>query len=166
MRPWSIIFMLCLKCFAWFAKRCRDWCLNKILYDDCLAWLGVYWTQILKVSAEELQKELSERTIPLVIDFYATWCGPCLLLAKELEKVSSQTIPSLRPVDSERFMRLKQICNGTIASNKPSQASAKGQVFARRQVVRLRSRTMSVFIRVTGNEKREYKNTKNENEKY
>ncbi len=23
----------------------------------------------------------------LIIDFYATWCGPCVLLAKELEEV-------------------------------------------------------------------------------
>ena len=48
--------------------------------------------QIVKVTAEELQKELSERTQPLVIDFYATWCGPCLLLAKELEKVRMVTV--------------------------------------------------------------------------
>lgn len=43
--------------------------------------------QIVKVDAEQLQQEITERTTPLVIDFYATWCGPCLLLAKELEKV-------------------------------------------------------------------------------
>ena len=41
-----------------------------------------------KVTAEELEFELQqERTVPLIIDFYATWCGPCLLLATELEKV-------------------------------------------------------------------------------
>ena len=40
-----------------------------------------------KVSAEELQVALGERTKPLIVDFYATWCGPCVLLAKELEMV-------------------------------------------------------------------------------
>ena len=34
---------------------------------------------------------IQNRDRPLVIDFYATWCGPCLLLAKELEQVSSLT---------------------------------------------------------------------------
>ena len=43
--------------------------------------------QVTKVNSEQLQQEITARTCPLVIDFYATWCGPCLLLAKELEKV-------------------------------------------------------------------------------
>ena len=30
--------------------------------------------------------ELGDRQKPLIIDFYATWCGPCVLLAKELEQ--------------------------------------------------------------------------------
>ena len=40
------------------------------------------------MTAEELEVAIQTRDRPLVIDFYATWCGPCLLLAKELEQVS------------------------------------------------------------------------------
>lgn len=25
--------------------------------------------------------------MPLIVDFYATWCGPCILMAQELEMV-------------------------------------------------------------------------------
>lgn len=51
-----------------------------------------------KVSAEELEVALAERTIPLIVDFYATWCGPCVLLAKELEMVR----PLPRPTPPSR----------------------------------------------------------------
>jgi thiol-disulfide isomerase/thioredoxin len=44
--------------------------------------------QVEKLDAEQLEVAIQERNKPLIIDFYATWCGPCLLLAKELEQVS------------------------------------------------------------------------------
>lgn len=32
---------------------------------------------------------IASRDKPIVVDFFATWCGPCLLLAQELEKVAN-----------------------------------------------------------------------------
>ncbi|KAG8656633.1 thioredoxin-like protein CITRX, chloroplastic [Manihot esculenta] len=42
-----------------------------------------------KKSAEEIQELVrGERNVPLIIDFYATWCGPCILMAQELEMLA------------------------------------------------------------------------------
>lgn len=41
-----------------------------------------------KLTAKEVQELVKgERTVPLIVDFYATWCGPCILMAQELEMV-------------------------------------------------------------------------------
>ncbi|KAL3683943.1 hypothetical protein R1sor_001965 [Riccia sorocarpa] len=42
-----------------------------------------------KVTAKELDDILTnQRTSPIIIDFYATWCGPCIVLAQELEDLA------------------------------------------------------------------------------
>lgn len=44
---------------------------------------------IKKVSAKEVENLVKgERSVPLVLDFYATWCGPCILMAQELETLA------------------------------------------------------------------------------
>ena len=42
--------------------------------------------QIDKLNTEQLEVAIQERDREMIIDFYATWCGPCVLLAKELEQ--------------------------------------------------------------------------------
>lgn len=40
------------------------------------------------MSAKEVEELVKgERSVPLIVDFYATWCGPCILMAQELETV-------------------------------------------------------------------------------
>lgn len=42
-----------------------------------------------KVSAKEVEELVKgERSVPLIVDFYATWCGPCILMAQELEMLA------------------------------------------------------------------------------
>jgi thioredoxin len=46
--------------------------------------------QIKIVNEQELEVEVANRECPMIIDFFATWCGPCVLLAKELEQVAEE----------------------------------------------------------------------------
>ena len=48
------------------------------------------------VTGEELEKMLQEWDTPLVIDAYATWCGPCLLMAPEFEIAASSLLGKVR----------------------------------------------------------------------
>ena len=48
------------------------------------------------MNAEQLEVAMEDRSTPIVIDFYATWCGPCVLMSAELEKVKEQLGEAVR----------------------------------------------------------------------
>ncbi|CAL51686.1 Thioredoxin, conserved site [Ostreococcus tauri] len=59
---------------------------------------GTTCGKVEKMNAEELEIAMANRETPMVIDFYATWCGPCVLMSAELEKVQERLGDAVRCV--------------------------------------------------------------------
>ena len=43
---------------------------------------------VLEVTDGNFQTEVVDSKIPVVVDFFATWCGPCKVLSPVIEEVS------------------------------------------------------------------------------
>jgi thioredoxin 1 len=45
---------------------------------------------IVKLSRENWESEVVNSTVPVLVDFYADWCGPCKMLVPVLEDLSTE----------------------------------------------------------------------------
>ena len=67
--------------------------------------------QVEQLDADGLEAAIASRDRPLVIDFFATWCGPCVLMAKELEAVAAEL------GDKVKIVKVDVDANEAIASS-------------------------------------------------
>ena len=45
---------------------------------------------VVEFTTENWQKEVVESPIPVLVDFWAPWCGPCRLLGPTIDKIADQ----------------------------------------------------------------------------
>ena len=45
---------------------------------------------VLHLTKENFQKEVLEADVPVLVDFWATWCGPCQMVGPVVEEIADE----------------------------------------------------------------------------
>ncbi|MGO9921852.1 MAG: thioredoxin family protein [Isosphaeraceae bacterium] len=91
---------------------------------------------VIEPTAQTFEQDVIERsrTVPVVVDFWATWCAPCTLLSPVLEKLAAEYAGKfiLAKVDTERNQELGGHCPPGSRVGPPVRPAKRRQAAGRR----------------------------------
>lgn len=66
-----------------------------------------------QITTQEFQEKVLNSSVPVLVDFFATWCGPCKMMAPVLDEVSQEVgnKAAVYKVDVDQEMALPQQFN-------------------------------------------------------